>query len=438
MKFSPLIALSFAATQILCSDIFTLHTSYEKALESNPVYKASYHKSLADKERKNQALAGLLPTLVVSGQKNESFNNSATYHTSTPYNPATSRYGTDTWELKLTQPLFRVQNYLQFSSAKISNKAAEAELAMQHQQLITKVAEAYFGLLSASDNKELAYKKALTLKVQLNDVKKRFQLGDATITDLKDTEAKYSIAYSQYTEASLQSDVAVELFIQVVGEKPEKIENISHFKNFTPPSPDNQDLWVEQAQTSNVALVHKKFMSQMAHNEVLSKKSEYLPTVDVVGSSMYYDTKGGINGLAYTSHQNYIGLQLVAPLYQGGMTSSKVEESVQRYTQALQEQENALRESRYNTIKEFKAVKASFSKIKSLEVALQSSQKNMDATRVGYSLGVKTHYELLQSIEQYYQVKKEFLNEKYVYLLGTLRLKMHVGSLTANDLKFMQ
>jgi protease secretion system outer membrane protein len=278
----------------------------------------------------------------------------------------------------------------------------------------------------------LANAKVDTLSEQLADMKKRFELGDATVQDLSDTEAKYNIAVSQNMEAILNKDLATAKFVEVVGLQPDNLAHIIENPKYENTS-DKMDKLFDLVFSNNQNLLYKKLNLEIAKENIISNKESFYPVVDAIGSMNHYDTTDSISSIGYNSKQNYLGLQLSASLYSGGETSSRLIESQERKNQALEEYDATRKEIEYNVMKEYFGINTYVSQIKSYEMALKSSETAIEAAKVGFSVGARTQYEVLQAIEQYYNVKNSLFDSKYKYILSSLRLKMLIGELDERD-----
>ena len=150
LRFAVGLAALCAASGVLAADLMQV---YRDALSYDAQYAAARATAAAGRERLPQALAGLLPSVNATGST--SWNGSHY-----DYRPGGSsapqsyrnRYNTNSYGASLTQPLFRWQNWVQYDQAKLLVMQAEATFAQAGQELIVRVAQAYFDVLFASEN----------------------------------------------------------------------------------------------------------------------------------------------------------------------------------------------------------------------------------------------------------------------------------------------
>ncbi|HXS53847.1 MAG TPA: TolC family protein, partial [Usitatibacter sp.] len=112
---------------------------YRDSLTSDPVYQSARAQYQSSIEALPQARAGYLP--VLTGQAS-AFRNDVQFE-SVP----SLAYNTTTYAVTLSQPVFRLQNWIAIGEAKQQVVQAEAALASAGSDLIVRVAQAYFDVL---------------------------------------------------------------------------------------------------------------------------------------------------------------------------------------------------------------------------------------------------------------------------------------------------
>ena len=172
---------------------------YNQAKGYDSQYAAAQAALAAGKEKYPQGLAGLLPN--IAGSVN-TFWNRAENVSVTPNNLFT--FNSNGWTVQLTQPLFRWQNWEAYKQGELQVVQAEATFGAAAQDLIVRVAQAYFDVLEAEDN--LAFVKAnkAAIAEQLAQAKRNFEVGTATITDTREAQARYDLVIAQEIVATGQ------------------------------------------------------------------------------------------------------------------------------------------------------------------------------------------------------------------------------------------
>jgi len=141
------VAAAFAGP-VRASDLLEV---YNQAKGYDAAYAAAQAQLEAGKEKYPQGLAGLLPN--IAGSANTFWNRAEITQTDQLFT-----FNSNGWTVQLTQPLFRWQNWEAFKQGELQVAQAEATFGAAAQDLIVRVAQAYFDVLQAGDN--LAFVKA--------------------------------------------------------------------------------------------------------------------------------------------------------------------------------------------------------------------------------------------------------------------------------------
>jgi len=129
-----------------------------------------------------------------------------------------------------------------------------------------------------------------------------------------------------------------------------------------------------------------------------------------------------------------IGLELNLPIYQGGLTSSRVREAVANQEKARQDLENATREAGLQARQAWLNVSSGVARVQALEQALTSSKAQLESTKLGLQVGVRPNLDVLNAEQQVLSARRDLAGARYAYLLSGLSLKAAVGSLGPADL----
>jgi outer membrane protein len=74
------------------------------------------------------------------------------------------------------------------------------------------------------------------------------------------------------------------------------------------------------------------------------------------------------------------------------------------------------------------------SQVMALEQALKSSEKLLEASKLGQEVGVRTNLDVLNAQQQLYSTRRDLSQAKYNYLISRLKLKAAAGSLAEDEL----
>ena len=435
-KYSVAMALTCVlAPPAYAADLLAIFRDAESA---DAVYAAARATYTANQEKLPQGLAGLLPNVSLSANSQYNDRDLAFRPPATGLISGNSRYNSNAVTVTATQPLFRYQNWITYAQAKNQVSQAEATFMQAKQDLIVRVAQAYFDVLLAENNVALAAAQRTAFAEQLAQAKRNFEVGTATITDANDAQARHDLAVSQ--EIAAQNDVQIkkEALRQIIGRAPPEISKIAG--GFAPqlPVPNNIDNWVDNGTATSLQVKAAQFNFDIATQDVTKNRSGHLPTLDAVAT--YQDAAQGAGfqiGPGYDLTQRYVGVQLNMPLYQGGLVNSKVREAMAAQEKARQDLENTKRAVALNTRTAFLGVTSGAAQIKALETALASSQTSLDSTKLGQEVGVRTQVDVLNATQQLISARRDHAQAVYTYAINVLKLKAAAGTLGDDDVAYV-
>ncbi len=432
MNLKRLVALLAASGLALSAQAADLMGIYRDALASDPVYQAARAQYQANVEKLPQARAGYLP--FVSGSANAYRN----------YNERDGTddldYSTRGYSVSLSQPIFRLGNWIAISQAEKVMLQAEATLATSGQDLIVRVAQAYFDVLLAQDNVALSDAQKRAISEQLAQAKRNFEVGTATIVDTLEAQARYDQAVAKEVLDANDLEVKKRALQQLIGKVPEGLKPLGEKLDLQRPKPDNIEEWVTAANDSSLAVAVAKAAYEIASQEIDRAKSGHYPTLDLNAVYNYNKTPASSLGEAFTganvtSKNAQVGVVLSVPIFAGGGTQSRVREAIALRDRTQQDLENTQRTVAQAVRQNFLAVTNGIALVRALEQALASTQSQLESSILGRDVGVRTSVDVLNAQQQVFQGRRDLQQARYAYLLNTLRLKAATGTLTEGDLE---
>ena len=129
-----------------------------------------------------------------------------------------------------------------------------------------------------------------------------------------------------------------------------------------------------------------------------------------------------------------VGVQLNVPLYQGGGISSRVREAVAGQERARQDLESARRAAALQTRQSFLGVTSGLGQIKALRQAVDSSKLQLESTKLGQEVGVRTEVDVLNAEQQLAAAQRDLAQSVYNTIVNQFKLKAAVGKLAEADL----
>ncbi|MGA7749817.1 MAG: TolC family outer membrane protein [Gallionella sp.] len=428
LKLLFLATLLGASSWVRAADLLQ---TFHAAQANDPVFAAARAAQLAGLEKLPQGRSLLMPS--VSFNANTAMNGQNVSYVVPPLTILSGdyRYNSNGYGVTLVQPLFRQQNWLTYTESELQAMQAGIQFKIAEQELILRVAQAYFDVLSAQDSVELAEAQKTAISEQLAQAKRNFEVGTATITDTLEAQSRYDLTWAQEIAAQNDLEIKRSALQQLINSAPQDLKPLS--KEFKPeiPQPAEMEKWLDAAQLTNLQLAIAQENDQIAEKEVARNRGGHYPTVDLVAN---YSTNNTGGSLASDTTAKSIGVQLNIPLFEGGLLNSKWREAEANRERARQDLENARRTVEHQTRQAYLGVVSGIAQVHALQQALASSESVLEASKLGHEVGVRTNLDVLNAQQQLYSTRRDLYQAQYNYLLSELRLKAAVGSLGEEDL----
>lgn len=339
--------------------------------------------------------------------------------------------------LQARQPLFNAANAATVDQARRSLDAAAAELEAAEQDLIVRVSQAYFDVLAAQDSLETVRTSKRAASEQLASARRNFEVGNATITDSREAQARFDLISAQEIAATNELRIRQIALDQLVNRPNAQPRRLVLPVRLPPVAPAAVDDWVGNSQATHPAVRRSTVALDIAQIETTKARAGRLPTVDLVGSlgatrnsGTSYLISGGRPG---TSTAGALGVQLNLPLYTGGLVQNRIQETLRLEDKARNDLEAARRGVAQGTRQAFFSLQSGLAQVTALEAAEASSQLALEATQTGYRVGVRVNLDVLNAQTQLFQTQRDLALARYQVLLGGLRLRQASGTLGPSD-----
>ena len=406
---------------------------YELALKNDPLLKAAEATYRAGKENKTQGIAGLLPTLSISGSTN--------WNEYRVEEQLIDQYNSNSYFANLNQPIFRLDKWFQFERGSALSEAASAEFAYQQQETMIRVASAYFNVLNSIDSLNAARAEEKAIGRQKDLAKKRFDVGLAAITEVQETQAAYDLTVVSRISREAQLDSAEETLTSIVGRDIKLLSPLIEEFEISLPDPLDRESWVSLGLKNNYQLKSAKLQRDAAQATARASASNHLPQIDLVGRVSQSTSKQGKFGgfiqnplFGVEQDTRQYSIQFSLPLFAGGAISSARRQAYANYDrskeQAIYTERSTIRDVRSNHF----GVQTQVANVTARKQALASAESALEATQVGYEVGTRNTVDLLDAQKRLFQAQRDYASSRYEYIISMLRLKASVGLLSPDDL----
>ena len=452
---------------------------YRDAANNDPVFLAARYAYDAGREKRWQGFAGLLPQVIGTASETKNDQSSKVTSSDGSTNPRIGTLMSRGWNIRLTQPLFSWDKYETARQGNLSADIAAAQYAAAEQDLVIRVTEAYFNVLNAQDTLNLARNKKALIAEQLEQAKRNFEVGTATITDTHEAQSRFDLVVAQ--EIAAQADLTIKrgALEQIVG-KP-----IGDLKSLAPqakislvvsedpktasakkaaaktkkkvavkqesskpidvnavmgvaPTQSMND-WVTQAEDVSYSVVASKLSYEVAKRETSKSVGGHLPTLELVGRRSYTDSDSFNaltgNTLSLQSFSTQGIVQVTVPIFSSGYTQSVVREKAALEKKALSDYQNIRRSIAQATRQAFLGFNQGLAQVKAYEAAEISAMSALESNKLGYEVGVRINIDVLNAQDTLFTTRRDLAKARYDTILNGLRLKAQAAVLSSEDLQ---
>lgn len=440
------IALGTIATNASAEN---LNDVYQVALTKDPQVLRAAAQVNSNKEGIVQARSSLFPQI--------SFSSNVTYRESDGatgigytedgqaiYADLESSQISNSYGFDFTQEIFSMSTWQNMEIAEKRALQSEVNFKLAKQNLISRVAQAYFDILKAQDDLEFAQAENKAIERQLEQTNQRFKVGLTAITDVHEAQAQFDNSLATVIRSENAVEIQKELLREITGAYPRSLATLNTDRFATAKLEKDANAWVSLAQTSNQELQSQTISMDIAKANIDVSFSGHLPTLSMRGSVGRSNTNRseatrsdrevqipGSNPLP--SDNSSISLNLSVPIFSGFSTDSGVKQAQANYVVASEDRELAHRRIVRTVRTNYANVLTLISTIRAQEQAVISAESALKATEAGFEVGTRTIVDVLNSTQQLFRSKSNLSSSRYDYIQAVLNLKLAAGTISEQD-----
>ncbi len=377
-----------------------LMADFQKAMAYDPTFQTAIAERQANQASATQARVSYLPEASLSNQ----------------------RLDTDTTTrqtARVTMPIIDLGRIATFRQAAPRDGFAEATFVVKTQDLATRLLKAANAIILANENISLNEAKMAALDQQALAAKKKLELGQGTVTDLRDIEVKAAQAKAQQLSYKTALGVAVKQYAAITGERPNVKDFVLQQKDRKLPLKPAAE-YVDAALQANPSLQAVRFSERVAELEVEKSTGSLMPTV----SATYNNSKAG------ATTNTYSGVLVNMPLQVG---SYYARQSVQaNWLKAKEATRDSEEKTRVEVEKLREQVETGFEVLAIQKNAISAAELSLEANIKSYEGGVRSAVDILNATQTVFQVKSEYVSSVTSQSENILAL-LNQSSLDVND-----
>jgi len=426
----PLLLAAFGAP---AADLLEV---YRQAQASDPVYRGAVYALQAARERVPQARAALLPAVNLVGAASRQAGQAS--FSELP--PAARDVHTRSWNLQLSQPLWRATASAALDQAGQQELLAEAQFHQAEQELILRTAQAYLDILVAQEAEHVAHLQINAMEQQRALARRTFEGGTGTVTDVHEAQSRLDLSRAQAVVAGNELQGKLAELTRILGISHARLAGLRADSALPHMEPAGLQPWLDSAREQSIPVRIAQATLEVADREIARSQAAHSPTLDLTASYGSSFTSGSITSpsdFSVRSRSTQVGMNLTIPLYAGGGVQARVREAVALKGKAGEELEAARRQAVTQARQAFAGVANGAAQVQALASAITSSKSSLDANKVGYLVGTRINMDVLNAEQQLYAAQRDWYKARAETLLQGLRLKAANATLGEADLNLI-
>jgi outer membrane protein len=356
-------------------------------------------------------------------------------------NPPSGReFNSVVWTIQLTVPLLRPGSIENFREARVQNEAAQAQFAFAEQDLMLRVAQAYFDVAAARETVAAADSEMTATREQLAIARRSYEKGVASVTDVDESTARSELAVATHVAAQTGLENKRTELSKIIGTAPTPLAGLTPGSLELSPALDSIDQWSSQARVQNLKVVGLEAAVRVSQLEVQKAQLQRLPTLDaVVSYGRNFSSGNNTNPFDYGTNAQIkqAGVQFSLPLLDGGALHAQVAESRARQHKAEADLEAARRQAAADAREAYEGVLEGMAQITALDAAIRASENAVKGSQAGYRLGIRINSDVLNAQRERFAAQRDLVRARYDTLMQWLKLKASIGALRGSDLTWI-
>lgn len=401
----------------------TLEGVLAYSYHNNPTLQAARAELFSVQENLPQAQAGWKPTIGADANVQKSWIDG-------------SNFGGDgtvskTIGAEITQPLFRGGRTVAATDEARQQIAAQRALLLSlEQDVMLGVATAYVDVVRDEAVVKLQDKTRSVIARELEASRDRFELGEITLTDVSQAEARLARAEADRISALGALKISRARYNSLVGHYPGNLGRPVLNFGFA----DDLDTLISEGEEYNPSVLAAKYLHESAEFNVDETFGELLPTIQAFGNwQRDYDPQPGLLDQSETSS---IGISASIPLYQAGSVRSRIRQAKhtanQRYIEILESR----RDVREQVSIAWQNLKSAEAEIESRKAQVKAAAVAQEGVREEAFLGARTVLDTLDADQELLDAETALLSAERDEVVAQFELASALGMLKPKNLGF--
>lgn len=420
----------------LAKKTISIKEALATAYNNSEQLKVAQETFLQEIEQMSQAISRFLPDISLELSNSESKATNLSYLD----DPGSAKRTHIARNLGMQQNIFRGgSDVAAIKAAQSSYRASRAKLYDAEQKMLMDAIDDYMSFYQAKETYSVTETALEFNAKQLKMAQEKFNLGEATKTDVAQAEAAYADAESNKLGAFSKLEAAKAKFLKTF-----LVEPVDVMLPDTPNGlPESLDELMSKALVSNFTVQQYKNAVAASKAAALGAKGNLLPNVDFraqVGTNYFnpQNRAGQDNEFQpATNYRNFTTtLSLTVPIFsKGGAEYSNIRRSNSEARRNAHLLDDILANVKTAAISSWTGYNAAKSAISSSDQAVKAYALVLEGVGYEYEVGSKSILDLLKVQQDFNNVRIKDIQVKKDYITSAYQMKSLTGDMTAVALK---
>ena len=296
------------------------------------------------------------------------------------------------------------------------------------QSILFQAAQAYFNYLKTEQIVKLQQNNLEVLRERLEATKIQFEVGELTLTDVAQADARLSLAQSNLADARSLLKAREADYRSIIGSDPKNLDDwTGEFK-----LPENENEAISIALKNNPQLKYYESIEKSSAYNISSKRSMLLPKISLKGEYIYAEEQSFL--MSEDINQYQITGQIKIPIFYGGLNWSNI-----RKAQEINSRDKYLIIDGKRKIRSF--VKKSFAEYNASKLRILATDKQKKATEIAlegvkqeFQLGTRTTLDILDAEQEFLDARVSSVKAINDSNISLFQLFYYLGKLTPKNI----
>jgi outer membrane protein len=320
-----------------------------------------------------------------------------------------------TAKLTLTESLYAGgRDSVNFKAAELEKEVQEFNVASSKNDIYIQVSKNFYALMSANKEVENIKKTIGLTQKRIKELVIRKKIGKSRHIEVLAAEAQLSLLEAQLLAAEGEQSNATNMFVNSTGlpsdtqlndngSMPKDIKPLADYLALVGQRPDILGLRSKVKETD--------FLIEAAN-------ANNRPSLDLTSNYYPYRYRYLQSNPDWDAY-----LVLTIPIYSGGISQARIQQVIEKKSQAELYLQQEYRESDRKIQMAYNTLKSSLQQVKALEKALAATEQNYLEQEKDYRYSLATNLDVLQALNTFQDTKRSLDRTKFLVLSAYAELK---------------